>query len=167
MPAATSTTVRLVVTGLRLVVGWVLLWAGLDKVFGLGYATPASQSVLHGASPTKGFLSGGIPAGSPAHGLLTPLAGNPVVDVLYLLATLGAGLALVLGAGIRVAAAGGALLLLSLWFASMPLENNPLVDEHLVYVMALVVVAVLDDGRYGLGGWWRRTPVVQRAPWLG
>src|SRR3954447_10955135 len=45
--------------GARLSLGWVFLWAFLDKVFGLGHETPAGKGWLDGGNPTKGFLSGG------------------------------------------------------------------------------------------------------------
>lgn len=42
---------------LRLSIGFVFLWAFLDKLFGLGYATPGARAWINGGSPTKGFLS--------------------------------------------------------------------------------------------------------------
>lgn len=90
-----------------------------------------------------------------------------MVDTLYLLGTFGAGLALILGVTIRIAALGGAALFVMLWFSSLPLEHNPFFDEHLFYAIACLAVAALDDGRIGLGGWWRSTGLVRRAPWLG
>src|SRR5689334_12004100 len=41
---------------LRLLTGFVFLWAFLDKTFGLGYATASGKGWLDGGSPTKGFL---------------------------------------------------------------------------------------------------------------
>lgn len=41
----------------RIAVGFLMLWAFLDKLFGLGYSTPAAKSWLNGGSPTNGFLS--------------------------------------------------------------------------------------------------------------
>ncbi len=152
---------------IRLGVGWALFWSGLDKVFGLGHPTTPEQSVLAGASPTKGLLLYGLPADAPAAALLKPLAGNPVADTLFLLATLGAGLALILGVGTRLAAVGGAVLMLNLWFASLPLEYNPFLDQHLFYAIGLISVLAFDSGRYlGLGTVWRRLPFVRTQPWL-
>lgn len=152
---------------IRLGVGWALFWSGIDKVFGLGFGTAPGQSVLAGASPTKGFLLHGLPADAPAAALLKPLAGHPVVDTLFLLATVGAGLALLLGIGTRIAAIGGAVLMLNLWFASLPLEYNPFLDQHLFYAIALLSVPVFDSGRYfGLGNYWRSLPPVRGRRWL-
>ena len=41
---------------LRVSMGFVFLWAFLDKAFGLHYSTPPSKAWIHGGSPTKGFL---------------------------------------------------------------------------------------------------------------
>ncbi len=44
--------------GLRLSLGFLFLWAFLDKTFGLGYSTPSAHAWIRGGSPPKGFLSG-------------------------------------------------------------------------------------------------------------
>jgi thiosulfate dehydrogenase [quinone] large subunit len=145
----------------------VLLWAGLDKVFGWGLSTPSGEALVDGVSPTRGFLQFGLAEGSPAAAVLQPLAGNPVVDVLYLLGTVGAGLALLLGVGVRLAGIGGAVLFGLLWFSSLPLEHNPFLDEHLLWALACLVVVAGDAGRHlGLGTWWQSTTLVTRARWL-
>ena len=43
---------------LRIAMGFLFLWAFLDKTFGLHYATPSAKAWIHGGSPTKGFLNG-------------------------------------------------------------------------------------------------------------
>ncbi|MER7365496.1 hypothetical protein ABT353_22580, partial [Nonomuraea wenchangensis] len=40
----------------RISIGWVFLWAFLDKTFGWGFATPAAKAWINGGSPTTGFL---------------------------------------------------------------------------------------------------------------
>ena len=166
----TSTPLPLQQVGLgmlRLGFGWALFWSGIDKVFGLGFATTPEQSVLAEVSPTKGFLLYGLQADAPAAALLKPLVGNPVADALFLLATVGAGLALLLGVGTRVASIGGGVLMLNLWFASLPLEYNPFLDQHLFYAVAALSVLAFDSGRYlGLGNAWRNLPLVRANRWL-
>ena len=44
---------------LRIATGLIFLWAFLDKLFGLGYATPRRQAWIDGGSPTQGFLNSG------------------------------------------------------------------------------------------------------------
>lgn len=166
-PVQLGRTASSLLGALRILLGTVLFWAGLDKLLGLGFPTESGEGVVDGSSATQGYLAYGIEEGAPAHEVLTPLAGNPVIDVLYLLATLGAGLAIVLGVAMGPAAVGAATLFLGLWFSSWPLEFNPVIDEHLVYAVAALALAALHAGRHlGLGRWWESTRLVQRHGWL-
>src|SRR5919112_1332225 len=83
----------------RISIGWVFLWAFLDKTFGFGFATPAAKAWINGGSPTKGFLSN-VEVG-PLQSFFHSIAGNPVVDWLFLLGLLGIGVALIAGIGFR------------------------------------------------------------------
>ena len=84
-----------------------------------------------------------------------------------MLGLLGIGVALILGIGMRIAAAAGALLLVLMWTAVLPPENNPFMDDHLIYAAVLVVLALTRAGNtLGLGRWWGGTALVRKAPWL-
>lgn len=162
-----SRATHLMLGVLRIALGWLLFWAGLDKIFGLGLSTQSGQGIVDGASATEGYLQFGINPDGPAYDLLSSLAGNPILDVLYLAATVGAGLALMLGVVVRVAAIGGGALMLMLWLSSLPLEFNPFMDQHFFYVLVAITVAVSGAGRYlGLGRWWSSTPLVKSQRWL-
>jgi thiosulfate dehydrogenase [quinone] large subunit len=161
----TATAVRYLLAGIRLALGWVFLWAFLDKLFGLGRSTPAANAWLDGGSPTAGFL--GKAAIGPFAGIYHSIAGNAVVDVLFMTALLGIGVALILGIGMRIAAASGALLTVLMWTAVLPPESNPFMDDHLVYAAVLIVLALLSAGTtWGLGRRWAATPLVRRNTWL-
>ena len=149
----------------RIALGFVFLWAFLDKTFGLGFATAANKAWIAGGSPTTGFLKFGVNAHSPLHDFFVSLAGNAWVDWLFMLGLLGIGLALVLGIGVRIAAVAGTILLFMMWAAAVPLENNPLIDDHIVYALVLWVVAF---GRrdWSLIGWWMKQGSVKKQPWL-
>ena len=161
---------------LRILLGFVFLWAFLDKTFGLGYATIPAKAWIQGGSPTSGFL--GHVAAGPFRTLFTGLAGSPVVDALFMLGMLAIGLALILGIGLRVAAAAGAAIMVAMWAAEWPLaaktfdgqatgSTNPLVDYHLVFAAALVALALLAAGQtWGFGRAWQSTTLVKRLPWL-
>lgn len=56
--AAATATQAHVLAGLRLLTGFVFLWAFLDKTFGFGYATGSGRGWIDGGSPTEGFLGG-------------------------------------------------------------------------------------------------------------
>ncbi|MCF6475087.1 DoxX family membrane protein [Nonomuraea sp. MG754425] len=145
----------------RIAIGWIFLWAFLDKTFGLGFATPAERAWTAGGSPTTGFLKG---TGENAlGGLFSALAGQPWVDWLFMTGLLGIGLALVLGVGTRIAAATGSLLMLLMWAAALPLDTNPFMDEHLIYAIVITGLALTGAGStLGLGN----LPVVRRTGWL-
>ncbi|MEV1333222.1 hypothetical protein AB0J20_27025 [Micromonospora costi] len=156
---------RYLYAGLRLALGWVFLWAFLDKVFGLGLATEEKNAWISGGSPTKGFLTFG--AAGPFEGLYHGIAGAAWADWLFMIGLAAIGAALLLGIGVRVAAVAGGLLLLMMWTAVLPPETNPFMDDHLVYAGVLAVLALVDAGdTLGLGRTWARLPVVQRNSWL-
>ena len=67
----------------------------------------------------------------------------------------------------RFAAAAGSLLLVMMWTVVLPPENNPFMDDHLIYAMVLVLLALTSAGRtLGFGRIWERLPFVQRYGFL-
>jgi thiosulfate dehydrogenase [quinone] large subunit len=156
---------RYLLAGLRLSLGWVFLWAFLDKLFGLGHATPSANAWIDGGSPTAGFL--GKAVSGPFEGFYHSFAGAAWADWLFMIGLAGIGIALLAGIGMRIAAAAGALMLVLMWTAVLPPENNPFMDDHLIYAGVLVVLALTAAGNtLGLGEYWSRLPIVQRLPWL-
>ena len=152
----------------RIIMGFTFFWAFIDKVIGLGFATPAERAWINGGSPTTGFLSNAT-AESPFAGVFNALAGSVIVDWLFMLGLLGVGLSLMLGIGVRVGAVAGAAMLLLMYLAEFPLTltgaTNPLVDSHIVdiTVMAVVFFAVADQ-RYSFARPWRA--IVGDKTWL-
>lgn len=147
---------------LRILLGAVLLWAFVDKTLGLGFATPADKSWIAGGSPTAGYL--GSLEGSMA-GAFKPLAGNPLIDIAFMLGLLLVGVALVLGIALRAAAVGGSALMILMWLSSLPLKNNPVLDEHIIYAVAMIAVAAAGAGRvWGFGLRWKGALAGAPAP---
>jgi thiosulfate dehydrogenase (quinone) large subunit len=156
---------RYVQAGLRLALGWIFLWAFLDKLFGLGHETPSANAWINGGSPTKGFL--GKAVSGPFEGIYHNIAGAAWADALFMIGLGAIGVALIAGIGMRIAASAGALLLVLMWTAVLPPENNPFMDDHLIYAGILAVLALTAAGNtLGLGAYWSRLPIVQRLPWL-
>ncbi|MGB3734007.1 MAG: hypothetical protein WA964_03560 [Ilumatobacter sp.] len=159
----------------RLSVGFVFLWAFLDKSFALGYATGKNADTgvidrfgdaawINGGSPTTGYLSG---VSGPFEGFFEPMAGAAWADWLFMIGLLGIGVALMAGIGMRIAAGAGALLLVFMWLASLPLDNNPFMDDHLVYAIVLIGLAATHAGdTLGYGDRWSRSDLVRRYPIL-
>ncbi len=158
---------------LRISLGLVFLWSFLDKLLALGFATGRADdgrvdvlgpdAWINGGSPTSGFLLHGTDG--PLASTFRDMAGTPVVDWLFMLGMLGVGVALVLGIGMRIAAVAGAAQMLLIRAASPVPENNPIVDEHVIYALALFALLFAGAGdHWGLGRIWRRTRLVQRFP---
>ncbi|RMI08942.1 DoxX family protein [Cellulomonas triticagri] len=163
----TSVAARRTTAALRIAVGFVFLWAFLDKTFGLGYSTASEAAWVNGGTPSQGFLQ--FAATGPLQDFFVSIA-SPASDVLFMLGMLGVGLAVVLGIGLRVSAVAGSLIMAMMWLAEWPLaagSSNPVVDYHVVYAIALVVFALVFAGdTWGLGTWWRKLPIVQKLTWL-
>ncbi|OGY84303.1 MAG: hypothetical protein A3F54_03880 [Candidatus Kerfeldbacteria bacterium RIFCSPHIGHO2_12_FULL_48_17] len=150
---------------MRISIGWMLLWGFLDKMFGLGFTTAAEKSWLDGVSPTTGFLKGA--ATGPFADIFHKLAGQAWVDWLFMLGLLLIGLSLIFGVGMKIATGAGCLLFALMFLAVMPPKHNPLIDEHIVYILAMIVMQQNKAGRqWGLGSWWSQTGLVKRHPIL-
>lgn len=144
---------RYIWVALRLGSGWLFLWAFLDKLFGLGFATARENAWLAGGSPAFGYLN--FATSGPFAPLFQSLAGNPVVDWLFMLGLLLLGLALIVGIGVQIAGYSGALLMFLMWLSHLPKENNPFLDEHIIYLIVLIGLARVKAGQWvGLGRWW-------------
>jgi thiosulfate dehydrogenase [quinone] large subunit len=172
----TRTVAAYVLASLRLLTGFVFLWAFLDKTFGFGYATPSGKGWIDGGSPTKGFLSS-VAAG-PLESTFHSWAGDAWADWLFMLGLLGIGVALVAGVALRFAAVAGTVMMALMWMAEWPparhlsngspsMSSNPFVDYHLIYAVVLIALAAVSAGdTLGLGRLWARLPFVSGSRWL-
>jgi len=162
---------------LRIAFGITFLWAFLDKMFALGFHTGYDQAGvldrfgpaawINGGSPTEGFLTFGVPANNPFQGFFNGMAGSVFIEWVFMLGLLGIGVTLLLGVGMRIGTAAGALMYAFMYAAVLPLENNPVIDAHLVGVIVMAVLALGAAGTtWGLGHWWSRTDAVQKYPVL-
>jgi len=180
----------------RLLIGFVFLWAFLDKCFGLGYTTQSEAAWQFGAgdgSPTFGFLTFGTNPDGPFASFFSDTLGgsagtmgaegpvlnpNSWVNWGFMLALLTIGVTLMLGVFMRLAAIGGAVLLFLMYLAEWPLNavdpetglntaNNPIIDDHIVYGAVLIMLMLFEAGRvWGLGKVWESTSLVKSQPWL-
>ena len=167
---------------MRIGFGITFLWAFFDKLLALGFHTGAvtnpetgardsidffakDAAWLNGGSPTEGFLAFGVPADNPFKDFFNNMAGDAWADWLFMAGLLGIGLTMLLGVGIRLGAISGAVLYLLMWIAVWPLENNPVIDDHLLGAITLVVLALtLAGDTWGAGRAWARTKLVERFP---
>ena len=150
---------------LRILMGWIFLWAFFDKLIGLGFATAADNAWIVGGSPTAGFLEFGT--GALFGGFFQSLAGSVMIDWLFMLGLLFVGTALVLGIGVKLAGYVGAFMMFLMWLALLPLANNPIIDDHIVYILVMLGFTVVHAGNYlGLGKRWANTKLVKRYKFL-
>ena len=152
---------------LRLLMGWLMFWAFIDKLFGLGFATKPEDSWVSGGSPTLGFLK--FAAKGPLKDLFNTLAGNPFIDWLFMMGLLLIGLAMLLGIGVRIAGFSGFIFMILLYLAgSIFPENNPFLDQHIIYALVFLLLTSSGSGKFlGLGEWWSRTKLVEKYKLLG
>lgn len=161
----------------RISLGFVFLWAFLDKAFALGFGTGRLEdgtidffgkgaAWLNGGSPTEGVLT--YATKGPLAGFFQGLAGAAWVDWAYMLSMLLVGTALMLGVATRLAAIGGASWMALFYLATaIKPEFNPVVDEHIVYIFVLAGLAAIGAGRtLGLQERWERLALVKRFPVL-
>ncbi|MFE3633582.1 hypothetical protein [Streptomyces sp. NPDC059168] len=174
--AGASTARAYVFASARVLMGFVFLWAFLDKTFGFGYATASGKGWIDGGSPTEGFL--GHVAVGPMVSTFHAWAGAAWADWLFMLGLSGIGLALTAGVALRLAALAGTVMMALMWVAEWPpakhlsdgsasMSTNPFADYHVVYAVVLVALAVVSAGDVlGLGRVWARLPIVRDHGWL-
>ena len=171
----TTTPARRALAILRIAFGLTFLWAFFDKLLALGYHTGYGQdgtldrfgdaAWINGGSPTEGFLKFG--ADGPFEGFYHSLAGTAFADWSFMIGLLGIGTALTFVIGLRFAAYAGALLYVMMWTVVLPPENNPVLDDHVLGAITLVVLYLTHAGdTWGFGRLWARTRIATRAPVL-
>jgi thiosulfate dehydrogenase [quinone] large subunit len=149
----------------RLSLGWIFLWAFLDKLFGLGHETTSKQAWINSGHPTYGFLMHA--AKGPLKGFYNGIAGTAWADWLFMLALAGLGIALILGIGMRIAAVAGTILCVMMWSTVLPPENNVFMDYRLIFALVIIGLALVEAGdTLGLGRPWGRTALVRHIPIL-
>ena len=171
----TRPAVRKVLAVARIVIGFTFLWAFVDKLFGLGFATPSSRAWINGGTPAQGFIKS---IEGPFKDVFQVFA-NPFGDWLFMIGLLGIGVAMIAGAGLRIAAVAGTLLMLFMFLAEWPTatslvdgkvvsgSTNPLVDSHWHEALLLIISAVtLAGDTWGLGTWWGNLDFVRKHRWL-
>lgn len=168
----------------RISIGFVFIWAFLDKNFGWQFTTPEGQGWMFATgdgSPTFGFLTFGTNPDGPLAGFFNSLGesagvasaeGAPTlyagawVNWAFMLALLGIGISLMSGFMARIGSIGGVVLLVMMWLAQAPWANaidpetgagtfnNPFMDDHIVYAIVLVMLMLYTAERTWGVGKW-------------
>ncbi len=161
---------------LRIAFGLTFLWAFFDKLLALGFSTGRDATTgvvdhfgdaawIHGGSPTAGFL--GHAADGPFQGFYNSIAGTPWADALFMLGLLGIGASLTFGLANRIGIVAGVAMYVLMWTVVLPPETNPVLDDHILGALTLVVLGMFHAGNtWGLGRRVEKTELVQKYPVL-
>lgn len=155
--------------GLRFVIAWVFLQAGLEKLLEGGIGDPLAWS-------SADFLEHAIAPENPISGLFAWFGEYAaLVDPLVIFGQLLIGIALFLGLFFRFAAFMGAVMMALFWtaaweggvMAGLPVENGYVIDSSFVYMLLLFGLGAWGAGRLlGFDRALERTDFVRNNPWL-
>ncbi len=155
--------------GLRLVMAWVFLQAGLAKLFEGGLGDPLAWS-------SAGFLNNAVADANPLQGLFLFFADYAaILDPMVIFGQILIGLALLFGAFFRFAALMGALQMFFFWTAAwngglaagFPMDNGYFIDSSFVYMLLLFGLGAWGAGRLlGVDRVLEETEIVKTNPWL-
>ena len=155
--------------GLRVVMAWVFLQAGLEKLFEGGLADPLAWSSV-------GFLQNAIAEANPLREVFLFFANySMIVDPMVVFGQILIGLALLFGAFFRFAALMGAIQLSLFWtaawqgglMAGFPVAHGYFVDSSFVYMLLLFGLGAWGAGRIlGVDRVLEETELVENTPWL-
>ena len=122
---------------LRVAMSFIFLWAFVDKLFGFGIATKPENAWINGGSPTTGFLANAVHG--PFTTIFNSLSGIALVDWLFMLGLLFIGLTFLFNKYVKYGAIAGMIMMALMYLALLFPENNPLVDDHLIYLLVFAL----------------------------
>ena len=147
---------------LRISLGWMYFWAGITKVFNPEWS---AAGYLQKAKTFPEFFQ-----------WLTTRSLLPSVNFLNEWGLTLLGVALILGVFVRVSSSLGMMLMLLYYLPILqfphPNPNSFLVDQHIIFIVALLVLISFRAGRtWGLENWCSSLPICSKFPklraWLG
>jgi thiosulfate dehydrogenase [quinone] large subunit len=157
---------------LRLVLGWVFLFAGGEKLLGLGGSGEPFSAFGFLKFGTAGSWPGAAEGAivNPTQAFWVSLTTNPAamgyIDFIVPVGQLLIGAALILGLATRFAGVMGALMMGFFFVAAWDFGFG-IVNPHFVYgTLALFLAYARAGDIYGLDAFIERLPAVQRAPAL-
>lgn len=148
--------------GLRLVMAWVFLQAGVEKLLDPEWSA-------------AGYLNNAIADANPFAPMFEAMAGAAWVDPLVIYGQLLIGLALLVGALVRWSAFWGTMMMLLFWMSSLeggllaglPVEHGYVVNSDVVYMLLLFGLGAFGAGRIlGVDRYLEDTDVVRENPRL-
>jgi len=153
---------KIILFALRIALGWLFFYAGITKVLDPEWT---AAGYLRGAKTFVGFYQW----------LASPDI-LPVVNFLNEWGLTFIGVSLIIGIAVRLSSFFGALLMLLYYLPILqfpyPNPHSYIVDEHIIYALALLLLASVRAGRvWGLENWCSNLPICSKFPklreWLG
>jgi len=146
---------------LRITTGWLFFYSGITKVLDPSWS---AAGYLSGAKMFTGFYQFLV---SPAILPITNFVNEWGLTLL--------GASLVLGIFVRLSGKLGAIMMILYWLPLgilRPDAYSLVVDDHIIYAAALLVLSSARAGRiYGLENWCSNLPICSKFPklrnWLG
>ena len=152
-----TTFQKISLLALRLSLGWMFFYAGVTKI-------------INPAWSAKGYLEGAKTFTSFYHFLASPSV-LPVTNFFNEWGLTLIGAALILGIFVRLSGILGAIVMFLYYLPILdfpyPNPHSFLVDEHIVYAAALLLLAALRAGRtFGLENWCEKLSLCASFPKL-
>lgn len=152
----------------RITVGWVFLFAGVEKVLGATPFSAAGFLKFATLGTAEGAAEGAIV--NPTHDFWVSLAGNgtlmPIVNFLVMFGEVAIGVALILGIATRFASLMGFLMMGLFWIAAWDFAHG-VINYHSVLAITTLALGIFGAGEaYGLDAYVDQTPIVKRIPGL-
>lgn len=146
---------------LRISMGWFMFYAGITKVLDPNWS---AAGYLGNAKTFAGFY----------HWLAQPNI-LPFINFINEWGLTLLGVSLILGIAVRLSSVLGAVLMMLYYFPVVEfpyVAHGFLLDEHIIYALALLALAALKVGRvWGLENWCLNLPICRKFPklrnWLG
>ncbi len=146
---------------LRVSIGWLMFYAGITKILDPNWSA-------------AGYLQ----SAKTFTGLFQRLAQPNILPFINFINEWGLtllGVSLILGVFVRISSILGAALMMLYYLPVLEfpyVAHGFLVDEHIIYVAALLFFAAIHAGRYyGLENWCSNLPICHKFPkirkWLG
>lgn len=137
--------------------GWVMFYAGIAKIMDPEWT---AAGFLKHATTFTGFYNA-----------LTDASILPLVDFANEWGLSLLGVSLILGVGVRLSAFLGAILMMLYYFPTLDFpmagEHSYIIDDHVVYAVALLFLSAVRAGRYyGLESRMANWPILSRYPGL-
>lgn len=159
------------IVALRLLMGWVFLYAGIEKLVNLDGGEPFSAFgfLRFGTAGTWPGAAEGVIV-NPTQAFWAGLTENPAamqfIDFIVPVGQVLIGTALFVGFATRFASFMGALMM-GLFFVAAWDFAFGIVNQHFVYGVVTLFLGVARAGElFGVDGYVVRLPIVQRAPFL-